>query len=470
MADDLLLSGGGSTAVESAHLLDLAARLRALAFRLDDWLHRLQGLDACRGDPGAQGAARCLRTAGELAHDVEVGIRRAAEAYGSLERELTEQAERWGAAGGYLLGLLSPVLAAVGFVWLWSAGPAALVALAAAGGPKAVRRAIQTHRGVLSDPRFVAFVRLAVSSADDAMLGAGRVPPLLARLGDDRRLGWFGRKGATATIVTAFTALGLGLQETPVTVRRAEALRAPAPSGYRELAARIPGSAPGSPQVRVERYARADGTSWIVYVGGTIDTAFRTGEEPFDDTSNLYASAGLDAGSVRVAERALQEAGAQPGDKLLAVGYSQGGIVASELVRNDGYDPVGLVTFGAPTAGVSLPRGVDEVAVEHTDDVIPALGGMPLGADEGGLERTLVRRRVLDDLPPRPDEGLPAHALARYRDTARELDACADERLNRIRATLARDFGGGDADVSLWRGTRVASRDEQGLGGGEPRR
>lgn len=461
MADDLLLSGGGSTVVASASLLELAGRLRVLAAELDDWRRRLRvaARSLERDAPGhgveTDGAERCLDAAAELARELDGGVRAAAERYGSVERELTSRAEQLGAAGGAVLGSLLPALAALAVAMLPQLVTLGLFTFAALGGREGVQRSLAAHRDALSDPRFVAAVRLAVSSSDNALLAALGAPGLLAWLGDDRRGGFLGLRSAATVTVAALSSVGL-VRETPVRVLRASSSRAAAPADYGELAARIPGSTAGSPQVRVERYSAGGRASWIVYVGGTIDTSFRAGAEPFDDTSNLHGVAGLDPGSVRVAEQALREAGARPGDRLLAVGYSQGGIVATDLVKDAGYAPVGLVTFGSPTAGVALPDGLDDIAVEHVEDVIPALGGLPRGADQGGLDRMLVRRQVLDDLPARPDERLPAHDLERYRDTARELDACTDARLRGIRETLAHVYGGAEAEVSLWRGERVA--------------
>lgn len=466
MADDLLLSGGGSTAVASAFVLELAGRLRVLAGEADGWRNCLRHLDVGfvqppgipEAGPGEEEAAadRCLETAGRLARQLDAGVRAAAERYGSVERELTDRSERLGAIAGYVLGAMLPVLVVLGLAMLPAAGVAAGAALRALGGREGLRRVLVANKGVLSDPRFVALVRLAVSSGDNAMLGAAHVAPLTAWLSDDRQLATFGRRGAATSVVAVGSLFGLGLRETPVTVRRVSTSRVEAPTSYGELAARIPGSTPGSPQVRVERYASGGNASWIVYVGGTIDTSFTPGREPWDDTSNLNGVAGLSPGSLRATEQALHEAGAEPGDKLLAVGYSQGGIVSTELVRSSGYAPVGLVTFGSPTAGVSLPHGLDDVAVEHLEDVIPALGGMPRGADQGGLDRMLVRRQVLDDIPPRADESLPAHELDRYRDTAREMDACTDARLNGIRQTLAHVYADSEGTVTTWHGTRAA--------------
>lgn len=63
------------------------------------------------------------------------------------------------------------------------------------------------------------------------------------------------------------------------------------------------------------------------------------------------------------------------------------------------------------------------MAVEHTDDLVPALGGNRIAP-----EAVLVRRQVFaaDGVP--SDTVLPAHELSRYRETAAMLDGVRDER------------------------------------------
>jgi hypothetical protein len=94
------------------------------------------------------------------------------------------------------------------------------------------------------------------------------------------------------------------------------------------------------------------------------------------------------------------------------------------------------------------------VTVEHSDDLVPALGGMA-GAED---ERLVVRREVFAGGEVPPGEALPAHALAAYRETGRLMDASAEPRLREFRAALEAVIGVEPGRATRWRGSRVPGR------------
>jgi hypothetical protein len=244
------------------------------------------------------------------------------------------------------------------------------------------------------------------------------------------------------------------LDETDVRVRLARPPDvAAAPQGFTGLADRIPASETGDPQLRVERYDQPDGSRhWIVYATGTVDWGIVPGTEPWDDTSNVVGAAGGSAGSTRAALDALRAAGWRPGEPVLPVGHSQGGIVATGIAVS-GVAPVPmLVTFGSPTAGAPVPGGVTDVAVEHSDDPVPALGGSPPPFD--------ASRLVVREAAPaaQPAGGLPAHALTGYRATAERMDEASDPRLVAARDQLRAYTGDRPGEVTMWRADRVPGR------------
>jgi len=246
---------------------------------------------------------------------------------------------------------------------------------------------------------------------------------------------------------------GGALDEGAVTVAQSgAAFRASAPAGFADLAARIPDAGPDAPQVRVERYALDDGSvHWVVYSAGTSSWSPFPGADPWDLTSNVVgvAAGGAEAGSSAATLSALREAGWVPGESVLPVGHSQGGIVATALATSGAAASPLLVTFGSPTREVRAPAGTLDVAVEHTEDPVPGLGGS-LGVP--GDRRVVVREAG----PPVPGTGpLPAHAMAGYLQTAQAMDASANERLLTARGVLEGFTGGKDAQVTLWLGERV---------------
>ena len=222
------------------------------------------------------------------------------------------------------------------------------------------------------------------------------------------------------------------------------------PTGFADLAERIPTEADGG-QVRIERYGEAEHPSWLVYIGGTREWSPTDSTEPWDMASNIAAVADQDAGSYRAVLQAMAAAGVQPGDPVLPVAHSQGGLVAAELVARGDINAVGLVTFGAPASQVSLPDGVPAIAIEHTDDLIPALGGTAADGDS----RLYVRRELFAENPVPVDEPLPAHQLVGYRDTARLIDGSAEPRLVAFREQLGDIVGTGAGQQSVWHADRL---------------
>jgi hypothetical protein len=402
------VSGGGSIAVETEALLDARRRLERLAGDADG-VHDELGAVVTKADASAAMAVWVLTIArNELAlltaaaRVLAVELEVAAELYGAAERAADAR---------------SRLLA-------WLLGPGPVIARAAE------LFAVDSLRNggiAFGDPAFVRSLSEVADAIDPAaVLAAVRALP------------------------------GGALDETPVTATRVVGASVPiaaAPRGFGELARRIPPAKEGGPQVRVERYALPDGeVHWVVYVGGTIDWSLVAGTEPWDDTSNVVGVAGGSAGSTRATMLALEKAGWKPGEAILPVGHSQGGIVATAIATGGAAAVPMLVTFGSPTAGVAVPRGMVDVAVEHGDDPVPALGGSA---------RPLIDPRlVVRENAPAAAEGapgLPAHAMVGYEQTAVEMDTSSDQRLVDARATLERFTGGGQAEVSMWRGGRVPS-------------
>jgi hypothetical protein len=222
------------------------------------------------------------------------------------------------------------------------------------------------------------------------------------------------------------------------------------PTGFADLADRIPTEEDGG-QVRIERYGDPAHPSWLLYLGGTLEWSPTGSTEPWDLTSNLTAVADQEAGSYRAVLQALQAAGVQPGDPVLPVAHSQGGLLAAELAARGDINAAGLVTFGAPAGQVAVPADLPAIAIEHTDDIIPALGGT--AADDDG--RVYVRRELFAGIEVPRDSPLPAHQLVGYRETASLVDASLEPRLVAFRATLGGVVGTTPGEQSVWSAERV---------------
>jgi len=458
----LVLSGGGTTMVATDLLLAQAARLTLLHADATLWQARLERIRTLEDVPAPMWAADdpglavfavrqsidAIETrSGELADSLVA----AAEAYGQAERTAQLLARIAGAWIAHALGRLAP--------WILAAAIPAVTGGAVAwllGG--LLRRGDGREDGLgypapdarfLTNPAVVAMVRVLVSSVDDAVAGAIGLPfPVSAALGDEGA-GLLGVSASAAGALAVARPIGM-LRETPVTVARVGRTRpATPPAGFADLAARIPAVSRGGPQVSIERYGGAGDAAWLVYIGGTAEWSPVAAGEPWDMTSNITAVAEQGAGSYRAVVQAMREAGIRPTDAVITVGHSQGGLVAAQLATTGEFHTVAVATFGAPVAQVPVPPGLPSVAVEHTDDLVPAFGG----SEGPAPARLTVRRRLYADAAV-PASPLPAHGLVNYRATARLVDASPAPALADFRSVLAATVGTAPGVASRWRGSR----------------
>lgn len=458
MADDLVISGGGSTAVATEELFDQLGQLRHVIDVIDECLARLTTLDGAVGrpelyrweEPFARYAALnaeeriteaigALRWAGFTARSLALALTASAEAYGGMERALTEFNQAMAARFAHALGWIFP-----GMAMLFSpvlATMAASTVIGYATMPEAGKQSftdfLADQNELVTNPQLVMMVRLGVMSADDFAAGLARVEPhLLALLGDEGLglLGLSTSAGLLAGVAAPFGALA----ETPVRVDRVSTRRVePAATTFEERVRRIP---QGDAQVRIDRFQTpGEPDRFEVYIGGTKDLGLVAAEEPWDMTSNVHALSMGEAGSYRAVQEAMRHAGIEATSPVQFIGHSQGGLVASALAGSGEYDARGLLTVGGVVSQSLVPDGVPWLAVEHIDDLVPALGG-----NRSAPEAVLVRRQVFAGETVPSDTLLPAHELSRYRETAALLDGSNDGRSGPLLETL--NELGGDAE------------------------
>lgn len=473
MSDDLVVGGGGSIAVATVTLFDQAQRLERLERDLDECVRSLGAMDAgaasrlpgtavCRpaleqAERGIDDACALLGLAAVRSGYLAAGLQLSANVYGAGESALAALGERL--AGDFAAGLgflaarvglvLAPGLLVAGSRAAFAHSVASTVAPhATRRGADAAERWLAGHRSILSDPRFVQFARVSIVSVDDLAAGAAGLPlPAVRMLGDDG-LGILGLDTTVGAVAAGASVFG-ALRETPVRAVPVSSAPSTRADGFADRAARVPS---GSAQVRIDRYsAPGQPDRFELYLGGTADFSPMSGKEPWDLTSNISALSGEPSGAYRAVADALDQAGVEAQSPLVVTGYSQGGLVAAQLAASGNYDVRGLYTLGAPSGQVDVPRDVPWVAVEHTDDLVPALGGTWATADP-----VLVRREVFSDGPPPPELAAPAHAAEHYRATAELIDAANEDRLRKAAA----EFGavGRDAEQveSTWyRASRV---------------
>jgi hypothetical protein len=458
--NDIDVSSGARTSVDTDELHEAAAMLESLAAEIGDWRLDLLAAEAAlaavpeataydfaRGDLDA--AETALLRAADAATRIGEAAGVAATVYGGAEDVARTLLDGLGGLAGQAFGLvmarsLPALIAPVGVAALPFVAPA----LAAAGvlwanpvSRRAVSRLgadlggwIAAHSRYAATPGAVGLVKAVVSTSDDIVAGASGLP---------RRVVGAGLAGLASSPVVGVAAR---LTDTPVTVSPVgRATPVTPPTGVADVASRIPSTAPGGSQIRVERYAAPSGeTRWGVYVGGTAELAPVRSDEAFDIESAVGSVAGEDGAAYRAVLEAMSHAGIAAGDPVTIAGHSQGGLVAAAVAASHEYAVDTVVTFGAPAAHIPVLDGVTAVAVEHSDDLVPALAGV----EPVGDERTVVTRDTLS----RNQEGdapFSAHSLAEYERTAHLMDASDDRRMAELRGALERLAPGDTAGTAV---------------------
>jgi len=254
------------------------------------------------------------------------------------------------------------------------------------------------------------------------------------------------------------------LGETAVVVTRVSLEQGTPPEGIEGFLSRIPRADPDAPQVRIERYEALSGVAatFVVYLGGTIDTALMATDEPWDMTSNVNALAEMDAGSYRAAVEAMHAAGIGPQDAVTLVGHSQGGLLAARIAQSEEFQVRDVLTVGAPIHQIHMPDAVRVTAIEHTEDLVPTLGGVALGgvllggiATGAASSVTTVRRSALTGFMPDATDALPGHNLSRYIETGKVMDSSTKPQLLALKARLEATSQG-QPTITLWRAERVS--------------
>jgi alpha-beta hydrolase superfamily lysophospholipase len=216
---------------------------------------------------------------------------------------------------------------------------------------------------------------------------------------------------------------------------------AQAPQSVGDRVARIP--ATDNP-IRIERYVDDAGRAHSeVYIAGTHDWGTGTTREPFDLNSNIALVAGIPAASLVGVQSAMTRAGIKHGERVTFTGHSQGGMIAARLAESGTYRTTGLVVVGSPTGTLSATGGYPALALRHTDDVVPLLGGSDQGSGFTTIERASTS--PIGDV-------VGAHKKSGYVQMARDLDSSpAGAHLPKI------VNASGTAEVRVFTAQRVSS-------------
>jgi hypothetical protein len=470
VADGITISGGGSFAVATDELFRLAQSLEIMRDESGAAKNELTSLSVSSPLEASSMVDHevhrvlwsCERAVAELGRlESEAGfnafaLRSSAEAYGVTDRVIASAVEELTGALGYGIGLVAPFLFLDALRVLALGVGIAYVAIAAThGGPEGVPAALeswmQDNRALLNNSTTVELVRLAMMSTDNAVAGVVRMPYGVSEL-----LEGVGIAGISSTALGAILAgnrAGL-FAETPVSVKRISTTTVlQAPTGLADRIERLPDPKHNTDgeQIRIDRFeVTGEPDRFEVYIAGTVDFSPASANEPFDLTSNVFGMAELPAGSYRGIEEALKQAGVSSINPVVFTGHSQGGLLAALLANSGNYDTHGVITIGAPTGQISPSGDYPVIAIEHTDDVVPALGGR-----RSDVDTIVVRRAAIGGAPLPDDIFFPAHERTAYAETAQLADMASTQTLRDAITTIDGVTGGAAGkDSTTWLATR----------------
>ncbi|RZS91741.1 hypothetical protein EV189_0988 [Motilibacter rhizosphaerae] len=204
--------------------------------------------------------------------------------------------------------------------------------------------------------------------------------------------------------------------------------------------------------VGVVRVHGRDGVDrWVVELPGTASWSPRPGSDPRDLAGDLALVGGGTSAYAAAVVAALDQAGVPAGAPLLLAGHSLGGLAAVALASDPAvrarWSVRCVITAGSPLGRRSAPPGVEVLAVEDREDLVPALDGRA-NRDSPGLVTATFGRQT--------GSVVGNHDLAAY---ARAADALPTDApvLARWRAAAAGFLDGERADTSRWRPVRRAA-------------
>lgn len=166
------------------------------------------------------------------------------------------------------------------------------------------------------------------------------------------------------------------------------------------------------------------------------------------DVGGIVESMGMGSQHTAAAvQRALGEAGAHPGDRVILSGYSQGGIHAANLASDPRiagpYAVRYVFSAGSPVAGIELPASVRGLHLEDRGDPVPGADGAPNPAVRN---RVTVSFDAASGGAEGPVAGFgPAHRLSNYAGHAAKLSATNDPAVGEAVGALGVLFTGAGA-------------------------
>lgn len=128
----------------------------------------------------------------------------------------------------------------------------------------------------------------------------------------------------------------------------------------------------------VSRTGRDGIRRWIVQMPSTRSWHPRSGQAPNDITADIVALSLQQTTLTRAVCQAMRMAGVQKQDRVLAAGFSLGGMVAGQLAecaREHEFTVSHLITAGSPIGRDRIDPAIRVLSIEHILDSVPRMEG-----------------------------------------------------------------------------------------------
>jgi hypothetical protein len=320
-----------------------------------------------------------------------------------------------------------------------------------------VQSFLKHHGRILTSDTSVRVIRNLAASTDGFGEGFLLMPPGIASA--LQSAGLSGVPSSSTTVVAIGRTIGL-FEPTASGVRKTSSFgfgAVPTSLVDRSKSFPIPETDPNGEQIRIDRYIQP-GTPdrYDVFIAGTVTFDPVTGTEPFDLQSDLEGVGRQSSASYQSVADALKQAGVTASSPVVFNGYSQGGLLASQLAASGNYNVHGVVTFGAPSDQVQLPASIPVLTVRNSEDLVPATSGYDVNPNA-----VVVSVPVFPHHQAIPsDFAVPAHELTEYQQTSAVIDHSTSSEVRNVLDPLNR-FGEGATrvDSTLWVAERVSRRE-----------
>lgn len=204
----------------------------------------------------------------------------------------------------------------------------------------------------------------------------------------------------------------------------------------------------GDGGVRVQKILGGDSEyRYVAYISGsgsTKDGPF-FGDLGWDN--NATSMAGVDGLTLSHIRSKIASCISDPNSEVMIVGFSQGGMIAQQLADSGSFNTKTVLTYGSPILAEDHNYGgADMIRLEHTGDVVPALGlfgiagriGKPIGQMLAG-DTSPSMGAAVEFMAGAPK--IDSHNSTDYAWVADEFDRTTDAKYDAAKLSMARFLG-----------------------------